>query len=112
MTSAPAKEKVILLHRRLGHPSLFLLKTMCPSLFQILSMDEFVFDACQLTELKRITNPLEQDQCQEPFHLIHCDIWGPSPHVDKEGHRWFLICVDDHSHFFLAIPPKTKNRSC
>ena len=29
----------------------------------------------------------------------HCDIWGPSSTSDLEGHRWFLVLIDDYNRF-------------
>ena len=55
-------------------------------------------DACQLDKSKKKIYP-SVDRSQVPFHLIHCDVWGPSPHTDVNGFRWFLVCVDDHSRF-------------
>ena len=45
----------------------------------------------------------------KPFTLIHCDVWGPSPHTDISGYRWFLIYIDDFSKYSLLFLLKTKN---
>ena len=73
---------------------------MYPQLFQKLSTDKLICDACQLAKSKRQSYPYMDLRCQAPFQLIHCDIWGPSPQIDINGFRWFLVCVDDHSKFF------------
>ena len=96
--SASAKEKVILLHRRLGYPS-FLLKNMYTQFFEKLPVHKLVCDACQLVKLKRNLYPHEENRFQASFQLIHCDRSGPSPHTDVYGFRWLAICVDDHSRF-------------
>ena len=90
---------MILLHRRLGHPPFHLLQTMYPLYFEKLSIDKLVCEACQLAKSKRKTYPSMNLRCHRPFQLIHCDIWGPSPHLDINGFRWFLVCMDDHSRF-------------
>ena len=74
VTSVPAKKEATLIHRRLGHPSLTLLKMMYPSLSKNCSIDDLICNACQLAKLKRNTYPLEQNRCREPFQIIHCDI--------------------------------------
>lgn len=35
----------------------------------------------------------------KPFNLIHCDIWGPFHTLTIEGFQYFLIIVDDSTHF-------------
>ena len=60
MTSASAKEKVILLHRRLRHPSFLLLKDMYPHFFEKLPVEKLVCNAWQLVKLKRNKYPLEE----------------------------------------------------
>ena len=32
-----------------------------------------------------------------PFAFIHSDIWGPSKVPNLNGHRWFILFVDDHT---------------
>ena len=39
---------------------------------------------------------------------IHYDLWGPSPHSDINGFRWFLICVDNNSRYTLLYLLKLK----
>ena len=97
VNSLPKEEEIVLQHRRLGHPSFILLKVMYPQLFKELSMEKLVCNACQLAKSKKKIYP-SIDRSPTLFHLIYCDVWGPSPHTDINGFRWFLVCVDDHSH--------------
>ena len=86
VNSTPKEEEVILLHIRLGYPSFTLLKIMCPHLFKGLSGDKLICDACQLAKSERKMYQSMESRSQAPFQLIHCDVWGPSPHTDMCPH--------------------------
>ena len=81
---------------------------MYPQLFINLFVDKLVCDTCRLAKSKRQTYPSVDDRCLAPIRLIHCDVWGPSPHIDTNGFRWFLICVDNHSRFCWVYLMKHK----
>ena len=66
------------------------------------------FNACQLGKFKRTTYPVNNNRTQTPFQLLHCDVWGPSPHTYIIGNRYFLVCIDDHSRFSWLFLLKTK----
>ena len=74
VNSSPKEEEVILLHRRLGHPSFTLLKVMYPCLFTQLLMEKLACDACQLAKSKREIYPSIYSRSSTPFHLMHCDV--------------------------------------
>ena len=93
----------------MGHPSFHLLKHLYPQLFTDCNLDLLLCDACQLGKFKRTTYPLSNHRSAKPFHLIHCDVWGPSPHQDLLGYRYFLICIDDHSRFTWLFLLKNKS---
>ena len=67
IASLNEEEKVILLHRRLGHPSFDLLQTMYPQYFEKLSFNKLVCDACQLAKSKRKLYPSMNLTCQKYF---------------------------------------------
>ncbi|XP_062104310.1 uncharacterized protein LOC133815489 [Humulus lupulus] len=56
-------------HCRLGHPSLPLLKKLCPQYNMLSSLN------------------------------FHSDVWGPSPILSKPGFRYFVTFVDDYARF-------------
>ena len=57
-----AKEMVLEIHQRMGHPSFHLLKHMYPHLFKDIKNAEFICDACQLGKLKRAHYPIRNNR--------------------------------------------------
>jgi hypothetical protein len=41
------------------------------------------------------------------FDLIHCDLWT-SPVVSVSGHKYYLLIIDDRSHFVWTFPLRVK----
>jgi len=46
------------------------------------------------------------------FDLLHIDIWGACPVLAMRGFKYFLIVVDDCSHFTWTIPMPNKFVAC
>ena len=69
--NSTSKEEVILLYRRVGHPSFTLLKTMYPQLFKGLFVDKLICDACQLAKSEKKIYLSIDSRSQAPFQLIH-----------------------------------------
>jgi hypothetical protein len=42
------------------------------------------------------------------FDLIHCALWT-SPVVSVSGHKYYLLILDDHSHFVWTFPLRVKS---
>jgi GAG-pre-integrase domain len=34
-----------------------------------------------------------------PLDFVHSNIWGPSPIISSQGYKYYIIFVDDYSHF-------------
>ncbi|XP_071933222.1 uncharacterized protein [Coffea arabica] len=82
-------------HCRLGHPSLPLLKILCPQ-FQSLSLLDC--ESCQFAKHHRVNlSPRVNKRADAPFALVHSDVWGSSPVISKTGFKYFVTFVDDHS---------------
>ncbi|XP_029129864.1 uncharacterized protein LOC109816369 isoform X2 [Cajanus cajan] len=89
-----ANSQIWLHHKRLGHPSFNLLKSLFPHLFTKESIESFNCDICQLSKHHRASYPISNKKSTSPFDLIHSDVWGPV--VESiSGARWFVTFIDD-----------------
>lgn len=79
-------------HYRLGHPSLLLLKKLCPEFQNISSLDceSYLFAKQHRTSL----SPRVNKRLVSSFELVHYDVWGPCHVVSKTGHRYFVNFMD------------------
>ena len=42
------------------------------------------------------------------FYLVHCDLWT-SPVISISGYKYYLVVVDDYSHYSWTIPLRAKS---
>lgn len=81
-------------HCRLGHPSSARLQLF----LSLKSRPSFSCEACQLGKHHQTSLPCDTTtRSFHPFQHVHSDIWGPSPVLGYEGHRYFVIFIDNHS---------------
>ena len=79
----------------MGHPSLSLLKKLCP---QFHGLESLHCESCQYAKHHRISlSPRVNKRANAPFELIHSDVWGPCPVTSKTGFKYFVTFVDDYS---------------
>ena len=43
------------------------------------------------------------------FELIHSDVWGPSPVASIGGSRYFVVFIDDYSHYSWIFQMKSRS---
>ena len=80
-------------HCYLGHPSLSLLKKMCP---QFSSLSSLECESCQVAKHHRLSAyPRVNKRATSPFELVHSDVWGPCPIISPTGFRYFFTFIDD-----------------
>ncbi|RVW76474.1 Retrovirus-related Pol polyprotein from transposon TNT 1-94 [Vitis vinifera] len=82
-------------HCRLGHPSLPVLKKLCPQFDTLPSLD---CESCHFAKHHRSSlGPRLNKRAESLFELVHSDVWGPCPVTSQTGFRYFVTFVDDFS---------------
>ena len=99
-------------HQRLGHPSSRVLSQVVSSCnLPIVMKSKLPFcTACKLGKSHALPFPLSDSQCTKPLELIHSNLWEPSPLLSNNGHRLYVIFVDDFSWFcwFYLLQSKSE----
>jgi hypothetical protein len=52
---------------------------------------------CPMAKQHRLSFPISHSTSENPFNLVHCDIWGPYSTASLKGARYFLTIVDDRT---------------
>ncbi|KAM2672155.1 hypothetical protein EV1_007888 [Malus domestica] len=110
-----AKADIHIWHRRLGHPSSIVLnKVVKHSNLPIVGSvhkQSFCSD-CQLGKASRLPFSVLPCTSTRPFHIIHADVWGPSPTPSCTGYKYYLILVDDFTKYSWLYPLYFKSDVC
>lgn len=64
--------------------------------------------ACQLGKQIKLPFSNSQTITTNPFELIHSDVWT-SPIPSISGFRYYVLFLDDHTHFLWVFPLKRKS---
>ncbi|GJU06838.1 retrovirus-related pol polyprotein from transposon TNT 1-94 [Tanacetum coccineum] len=85
-------------HKRLGHPSLEVLKLL-PQVNQNKKDRELSqsCDVCHRAKQSHEKFSVSDNKVASIFELIHCDLWGPYKTTSSCGASYFLTIVDDFS---------------
>ena len=95
LTACSVTDSPDLIHKTLGHPSLFKLQKMVPNLSSLSTLD---CESCQLGKHTRATFSRSTEGRSECiFSLVHSYIWGPSIVSSTLGFRYFVSFIDDYS---------------
>ena len=98
-------------HRRLGHPGSSTLQHLAKTSSIVCSStpgDPSLCHACQLGRHVRLPFSSSFSRASKNFDLIHCDLWT-SPIVSVSGFKYYLVIIDDCSHFVWTFPLKLKS---
>jgi hypothetical protein len=96
-------------HRRLGHPGPDALSSLSrPSFIQCTSNKHDFCHACQLGKHTRLPFCSSSHRAEHAFALMHLDLWT-SPIVSVSGSKYYLVILDDFTHYLWTFPLKLKS---
>jgi len=97
-------------HRRLGHPGKAVLQSLVQSSSIACSKteDDSLCHACQLGRHVRLPFSNSLSRASKNFDVIHCDLWT-SPIMSISGFKYYLVILDDCSHFLWTFPLRLKS---
>jgi len=97
-------------HRRLGHlGSSALTKLISSAAIECNKRDtESICHACQLGRHCRLPFSHSSSRAIRNFDLVHCDLWT-SPIVSVSSYKYYLVILDDCSHFLWTFPLRLKS---
>jgi hypothetical protein len=91
-------------HYLLGHPgrdattALQRMPTIPPD-----KLSRNLCHACQIGKQVRLPFSTSTSVTTSAFDLIHCDLWT-SPVMSTSGYQYYMVIVDDFSHYFWCFP--------
>ncbi|CAI7764704.1 unnamed protein product [Closterium sp. NIES-54] len=113
----PLSHETLLWHHCLGHPSLPRLRGMAShtlvsglpgSLPPLPPRPTRTSVPCVEGRQRAAPHPSEFPLTEAPLQTLHMDVWGPA-RVSGQGHkRYFLLVVDDYSHYTTVFPLRRK----
>ena len=85
----------LLIHSRLGHPSLFIFQKMVP---RFSTLSSLACESCRLGKHTRVSFPKRlNNRAKSHFELVHTDVWGPCRTASTLGFQYFVTFIDDYS---------------
>ena len=102
---------VNLWHQRLGHPHATTLSSILSEFSIPCNRDSHnptVCESCQLGKHVRLPFSTSFSSSTFPFELLHCDLWT-SPHNSVSGFKYYLVILDDFTHFVWTFPLRNKS---
>ena len=110
--------KVILLHRRFGHPNhqvlTHILKTTKSNhlpAYQIHQMHQHICEASQMGKTHKLHFPNTETKISKVLELLHTDLWGPSTSVSRGDYQYYISFVDDFNMYTWIYPLKLKSEA-
>jgi hypothetical protein len=87
-------------HQSLGHPNSQKLQSLvCNNLLSTSSNNVSPCSSCILGKISHLSLASVEHTSTTPFQIIHSDVWGPAPMLSSMGHHFFMLFIDDFTHF-------------
>ncbi|RVW79509.1 hypothetical protein CK203_050049 [Vitis vinifera] len=85
----------LLIHSRLGHPSLSKFQKMVP---RFSTLSSLACESCQLGKHTCVSFPKRlNNRAKSHFELVHTDVWGPCWTASTLGFQYFVTFIDNYS---------------
>ncbi|RVW33465.1 Retrovirus-related Pol polyprotein from transposon RE2 [Vitis vinifera] len=85
----------LLIHNRLGHPSLSKFQKM---VHRFSTLSSLPCESCQLGKHTRVSFPkCLNNRAKSLFEFVHTDVWGPCRTASTLGFQYFVTFIDDYS---------------
>ena len=104
---AASSDVAFLCHGRLGHPSLAVF-THLQHLVRCNKSLTSICHACQLGKHVHLPFSSSSSYTLAPFELLHYDVWT-SPVSSVSGNSYYLVILDDYTHYCWTFPLKRKS---
>jgi hypothetical protein len=96
---------------RLGHPQSRVLSHVLSHHFNNqLPLSNTFCKHCVMGKMTQLPFSNSTSCTQFPLELVHSDVWGPAPINSINGHRYYVIFVDDFTRFTWFFPLKHKSQ--
>ena len=99
-------------HGRLGHVNFYALKMMGEEMAIGLSKithPNQVCESCLVSKQTRLLFPAQANfRAEHPLQLVHADLCGPITPPSLAGNKYFLLLVDDYSHWMWVYMLREK----
>ncbi|KAJ9545524.1 hypothetical protein OSB04_025231 [Centaurea solstitialis] len=97
-------------HNRLGHPAVSRFNYFRSYFFPSTKNNSITCNACSLGKHCRLPFTDSVSVTYLPFDIIHADLWT-SPITSKLNHKYYLVLIDDYTHYTWTFPLKAKSET-